>query len=127
MPRIGDVMADRYRVEALLGAGGMAAVYRAMDLRLAREVAVKVLAPNLAADPSFAARFDREARALVTSNGVVVRKPRVDARIVVEAFATVGDQVVRELRAKVGRELAHDVDQARGATTAPAAQPPWPV
>lgn len=57
-------MADRYRVEALLGAGGMAAVYRAMDLRLAREVAVKVLAPNLAADPAFAARFDREARAL---------------------------------------------------------------
>jgi serine/threonine protein kinase len=64
MPRIGDVLADRYRVEALLGAGGMAAVYRAMDLRLAREVAVKVLAPNLAADPAFAARFDREARAL---------------------------------------------------------------
>jgi hypothetical protein len=64
MPRIGDVLADRYRVEALLGAGGMAAVYRAIDLRLAREVAVKVLAPNLAADPSFAARFDREARAL---------------------------------------------------------------
>jgi len=64
MPRIGEVLADRYRVEALLGAGGMAAVYRAMDLRLAREVAVKVLSPNLAADPAFAARFDREARAL---------------------------------------------------------------
>jgi len=64
MPRIGEVLADRYRVEALLGAGGMAAVYRAMDLRLAREVAVKVLAPNLAADSAFAARFDREARAL---------------------------------------------------------------
>ena len=64
MPRIGDVLAERYRVEALLGAGGMAAVYRAMDLRLARDVAVKVLAPNLAADPAFATRFDREARAL---------------------------------------------------------------
>ncbi|HYN70537.1 MAG TPA: serine/threonine-protein kinase [Candidatus Eisenbacteria bacterium] len=64
MPRIGEVLADRYRIEGVLGAGGMAAVYRATDLRLAREVAVKVLAPNLAADPLFAARFDREARAL---------------------------------------------------------------
>jgi serine/threonine-protein kinase len=68
MPAVGDVLTGRYRVDAVLGAGGMATVYRAMDLRLAREVAVKVLVPNLARDPSFAERFDREARLLASVN-----------------------------------------------------------
>src|SRR5262245_26193622 len=64
MPIVGDLLADRYEIQALLGAGGMASVYRAVDLRLQREVAVKVLLPNLAADPILALRFEREARAL---------------------------------------------------------------
>jgi len=64
MPIVGDVLADRYRLEAVLGVGGMASVYRAMDLRLDRQVAVKVLVANLAADPRFAERFDREAGAM---------------------------------------------------------------
>ena len=64
MPTIGDTLAGRYRIDAPLGAGGMATVYRAHDLRLDRDVAIKVLLPNLAADRVLAARFDREARAL---------------------------------------------------------------
>jgi serine/threonine protein kinase len=64
MPAIGDLLAGRYRIDARLGAGGMATVWRARDLRLERDVAVKVLLPNLAGDPALAARFDREARAL---------------------------------------------------------------
>jgi serine/threonine-protein kinase len=64
MPIVGDVLGERYRIEGVLGAGGMASVYRATDLRLEREVAVKVLLPNLARDPSLADRFDREARML---------------------------------------------------------------
>jgi serine/threonine-protein kinase len=64
MPSVGDVLGERYRIEGVLGAGGMASVYRATDLRLEREVAVKVLLPNLARDPSLADRFDREARML---------------------------------------------------------------
>lgn len=64
MPVVGDVLAERYRIDGVLGAGGMASVYRATDLRLERSVAVKVLLPNLAQDPSLAARFDREARML---------------------------------------------------------------
>jgi eukaryotic-like serine/threonine-protein kinase len=66
MPAVGDVLADRYRIESVLGAGGMATAYRATDLRLDRQVAVKVLVANLSADPQFAARFDREARAMAS-------------------------------------------------------------
>jgi len=64
MPMVGDVLADRYEIEGILGAGGMATVYQAIDLRLQREVAVKVLLPGLAADSAVAARFEREARSL---------------------------------------------------------------
>ena len=48
----------------LLGVGGMGAVYRARDGRHARDVAIKVLSKELASDPAFAERFDREGRAL---------------------------------------------------------------
>ncbi len=64
MPAPGDLLADRYRIGDLLGAGGMATVHRAHDDRLRRDVAVKVLSPNLAGDPVLARRFEREARAM---------------------------------------------------------------
>ena len=53
---------DRYHVVELLARGGMALVYRAHDERLARDVAVKVLAEPFASDPEFAERFLAEAR-----------------------------------------------------------------
>ena len=53
-----------YEIQSALGAGGMGEVYRARDTRLDRIVAVKVLAPQLAADPQFRERFDREGRAI---------------------------------------------------------------
>ena len=68
MPVVGDVLADRYRIESVLGAGGMASVYRATDLRLDRQVAVKVLAANLSADAQVAERFNREAGAMAGFN-----------------------------------------------------------
>src|SRR5258708_18440253 len=55
---------DEYRIEQLLGAGGMARVYRALDTRLLRYVAVKVVAPNFRADQSYTARFEREAQSI---------------------------------------------------------------
>src|SRR5437867_3194860 len=57
-----------YEILALLGAGGMGEVYRARDTRLDRVVAVKVLAPHLAADPQRRQRFEREARAISSLN-----------------------------------------------------------
>jgi len=53
-----------YEILAPLGAGGMGEVYRARDSRLDREVAIKVLPPHLAQDPSALKRFEREAKAI---------------------------------------------------------------
>ena len=53
-----------YEVVSALGAGGMGEVYKARDARLDRTVAIKVLPANLATDPLFRERFDREARAI---------------------------------------------------------------
>jgi serine/threonine-protein kinase len=53
----------RYRLEGRLGFGGMSTVHLAMDLRLERRVAVKLLAEHLADDPAFVSRFQREAQA----------------------------------------------------------------
>jgi serine/threonine protein kinase len=57
------LFADRYRLERRLGVGGMATVQLALDTRLERHVAVKLLAEHLAQDGSFVSRFRREALA----------------------------------------------------------------
>jgi serine/threonine-protein kinase len=59
----GTVLEGRYRVDGVLARGGMSVVYRGNDLRLERPVAIKVLDRELAADPAFVRRFEREARA----------------------------------------------------------------
>lgn len=56
-----ELVADRYRLERSLGAGGMSTVRLAFDTRLERHVAVKLLAEHLAHDSGFVARFRREA------------------------------------------------------------------
>jgi eukaryotic-like serine/threonine-protein kinase len=56
-------IAGRYRIEGRLGFGGMSTVHLAMDQRLERRVAVKLLAEHLAEDPTFVSRFQREAQA----------------------------------------------------------------
>ncbi len=57
------LIAGRYRLQEKIGEGGMAVVYRAIDVSLGREVAVKILREEFAADPAFVQRFRREAHA----------------------------------------------------------------
>ncbi|MFJ3301802.1 Stk1 family PASTA domain-containing Ser/Thr kinase [Streptomyces sp. NPDC086549] len=63
-PLVGQVLDGRYRVDARIAAGGMATVYRALDTRLDRVLALKVMHPALAADGSFVERFIREAKSV---------------------------------------------------------------
>ena len=63
-----QVLGERYEIGGVLGRGGMAEVHLGRDLRLGREVAVKVLRSDLARDPSFQVRFRREAQASASLN-----------------------------------------------------------
>lgn len=63
-PLVGQLLDGRYRVDARIAAGGMATVYRAMDTRLDRVLALKVMHPALATDASFVERFIREAKSV---------------------------------------------------------------
>lgn len=74
-----------YRIEAELGRGGMGIVYRAVDLKLKRQVALKVIADSFAADPEYRRRFLREAQ---TAAGVA--HPHV---VPVHAFGEDGDRL----------------------------------
>ncbi len=59
---VGDVIAGRYRIEGVLGTGGMGAVFDAAQLGLNRRVALKLMHPQVGLDPDARARFEREAR-----------------------------------------------------------------
>jgi eukaryotic-like serine/threonine-protein kinase len=63
-PQPGDLIADRYELEELVGTGGMSSVFRAHDSQLERLVAVKILHEHYADDPEYLERFRREARAV---------------------------------------------------------------
>ena len=58
---LGTILAGRYRIEQLLGSGGMGAVYRAEHVHMRKAVAVKVLHREMTAFPEVVARFEREA------------------------------------------------------------------
>ena len=62
MDQSNSVLDGRYELQGQVGAGGTAVVYRALDRRLGRTVAIKVLRPHLAQDPSYLERFVQEAQ-----------------------------------------------------------------
>src|SRR3954453_14057136 len=92
----GTVIAG-YRIESLIGRGGMAVVYRAEDLRLGRKVALKLLTPQLADNEQFRQRFIRESRLAAS----------LDHPNIVPIFEAgeAGDQLFIAMRYVVGSDL----------------------
>jgi serine/threonine-protein kinase len=108
----GTVLEGRYRVERLLARGGMSSVYRGVDLRLDRPVAIKVMEPRFAGDRSFIDRFELEARAaakLHHPNVVAVHDQGVDGEHVYLVMELVSGGTLRDLlreRGTLSPELA---------------------
>ncbi|HUY59208.1 MAG TPA: protein kinase [Solirubrobacteraceae bacterium] len=109
-----SVIAGRYRVEGRLGVGGMSTVLLAIDERLERHVAVKLLAEHLADDPTFVSRFRREALAaarLVHPNIVQVFDSGFDQAA--HQHFIVMEYVPGQSCAEILRDRGHlDIDQA---------------
>ncbi|MEV5381265.1 Stk1 family PASTA domain-containing Ser/Thr kinase [Streptomyces sp. NPDC052721] len=105
-PLVGQVLDGRYRVDARIAAGGMATVYRSLDTRLDRVLALKVMHPALAADGTFVERFIREAKSVA----------RLDHPNVVQVFdqGTDGSYVYLAMEYIAGCTL-RDVLRERGA------------
>jgi hypothetical protein len=92
---------DRYRLDSVVGRGGMATVWRATDLQLERSVAIKIISDVLAEDPRFVARFEREARlaaALSHPNLVRVFDFSVDAERPLLVMEFVPGGTLRDVR-----------------------------
>src|SRR5436309_9764409 len=68
MPLTSGTKLGPYEIQSPLGAGGMGEVYRAIDTRLDRTVAIKILPDHLSQSPEAKQRFDREARAISSLN-----------------------------------------------------------
>ena len=90
-----------YLVQEVIGRGGMSVVYRAVDERLQRSVALKVMSENLSADPEFRARFIEEARAASAIDHVNV-VPLYD-------FGEVGNLLFIAMRLVDGTDLAREL------------------
>src|SRR6266545_2241162 len=114
-----ELVATRYELLDRIGVGGVAVVYRAHDVRLDRVVALKVLREELATDPEYLERFQREARMAAR-----LSHPNIAG---VQDYGTFGDSAFiamelvdgESLKAKVRRE--GPPDQVRGGEVGPAA------
>ncbi|MFI8179700.1 Stk1 family PASTA domain-containing Ser/Thr kinase [Actinacidiphila glaucinigra] len=111
-PLVGQTLDGRYRVESRIAVGGMATVYRALDTRLDRLLALKVMHPALSAEPGFVERFIREAKTVA----------RLDHPNVVQVYdqGTDGTYVYLAMEYIAGCTL-RDVLRDRGALPARAA------
>ncbi|HSL64961.1 MAG TPA: serine/threonine-protein kinase, partial [Gaiellaceae bacterium] len=96
-PRVGTELAG-YRIESLLGVGGMSLVYLAQDLRLKRKVALKLLAATLAEDASFRDRFLRESELAAS-----IDHPNI---VPIYEAGTADDLLFISMRYVEGRDLA---------------------
>ncbi|MEU0926565.1 Stk1 family PASTA domain-containing Ser/Thr kinase [Streptomyces malaysiensis] len=99
-PLVGQELDGRYRVEARIAVGGMATVYRAVDTRLDRVIALKVMHPSLASDTAFVDRFIREAKSvarLAHANVVAVYDQGTDGGHVYLAMEYVAGCTLRDV------------------------------
>ncbi|MEW1865321.1 Stk1 family PASTA domain-containing Ser/Thr kinase [Streptomyces sp. NPDC088194] len=109
-PLVGQMLDGRYLVEGRIAVGGMATVYRAMDTRLDRELALKVMHPRLAEDAVFVERFIREAKAvakLAHPNVVGVFDQGADGTYVYLAMEYVAGCTLRDVLRERGALQVH--------------------
>ncbi|MBO3745533.1 Stk1 family PASTA domain-containing Ser/Thr kinase [Streptosporangiaceae bacterium NEAU-GS5] len=110
-PLIGQLLDGRYRVESRIARGGMASVYLALDVRLDRTVALKVMHRSLAEDPQFVQRFIGEAKSVASlshPNVVHVFDQGTDGDHVYLSMEHVPGQTLRDLMRERGRLPARD-------------------
>ncbi len=102
---VGATIDGRYRIERFLARGGMATVYEAVDLRLDRVVALKVMHPHLAHDQAFVTRFQREAKSaarLTHPHVVAVYDQGSDGEHVYLAMEYVPGRTLRDILREFG-------------------------
>ncbi|MCB0948278.1 MAG: serine/threonine protein kinase [Mycobacterium sp.] len=111
-PLAGAVLEARYRVDRLIATGGMSAVYRGLDLRLDRPVALKVMDARYSGDEHFLIRFQREARAVARLKDpglVAVYDQGIDGRHVFLVMELIEGGTLRELLRERGPMPPHAV------------------
>ena len=105
-PQPGDLIADRYELEEVVGTGGMSTVFCARDVQLDRRIAIKILHERFADDPEYLERFRREARAVARlshPNIVTVIDRGVDDGRQYIVFEYVEGENLKELVQRTGR------------------------
>ncbi len=119
---VGETIAERYRLEEVVGHGGMSSVYRAYDTLLERQVAIKILHGRYSGDDEFVERFKREARSVAQLQHpsivtVIDRGQEGDSQYIV--FEYIAGENLKELVVRKGRlgvrralELAIEIARA---------------
>ncbi|GLW12100.1 serine/threonine protein kinase [Microtetraspora sp. NBRC 13810] len=105
-PLVGRLLDGRYRVESRIARGGMATVYLALDIRLDRTVALKIMHQSLAEDPAFVRRFIGEAKSVASlshPNVVQVFDQGTDGDIVYLSMEYVPGRTLRDVLRERGR------------------------
>jgi serine/threonine-protein kinase len=114
MPPKRRIVGDRYEVGEVIGRGGMAQVHRGRDVRLGRDVAIKLLRQDLASDPTFQSRFRREAQSAASLNSPSIVAVYDTGEGEIDGVATpyivmeyVEGRTLRDVLAAEGRLLPH--------------------